>query len=872
MGTERTSPARPATCQLATAAPQAIIVVDQRGPLLPSGDSGIRLDLAELHWLAVRAGAEAPHADTPAPSAESAQRLEQEVAAGGWPPAQPRPRAATTHLTAPLGSAPTGDHRLMTPVALTLTRAGFTLFDHDGNVRAQLGSRELASAMSFLVARDLDQANEHQARRLGPRALPQEDFERLSATLLAAGALISMDQDARQRTDGRAQRELRRGVALQHRRAQNVDETIARLKDEETRRENRTGRTRTRVVPVNSEGNPLLSLGLMMAHAAALDGGRLTETYEFVPDWCDRTVPALTSNEPPAIYLFSNYIWSHAWNVVRSAEIKEKSPHSLTIHGGPNTPKYVADIESFLTTNPHVDIAVHGEGEATFGDVLDVLQGRIDDGPPDLSVLRDVPGLTFREGDKIVQTGSRDRITDLDTIPSPYQSGLFDSVGDVEITLMTIETNRGCPYGCTFCDWGSATLSRMRKFDLDRVFQEIEWCAKHKVRAVFCADSNFGIFPRDVEIARKVVELKQQYGYPIIFESSYAKNTVKHLRDIIDTLATGGILSTGTLSLQSVDVATLDAIRRSNIKVEKYDQLAVEFGKQGLPLVVELMMGLPGSTVQSFIGDLQQTIDREVNARVNPTEVLMNSPMNAPDYRREHEIETLRPVNHDWTTENGVRKKALVVSTSSFTREDYAQMERYRRVFRLCENYGVLRQVSRFARQEAGLTEMEFYTRLSGDVAASPNRWPTIAFTFETMIEYMIPPSSWRFFMDEIRDYLTIEIGIPDNGALDCVVAVQHALLPARDREFPCQLALAHDFAAWHREMLNVKRGGGYAVDWVSAAPRLETFGPGVFEVDDPQSIREFGFGMSLFYDTDGDWELGSPVARPMRYRNTAYG
>jgi hypothetical protein len=85
---------------------------------------------------------------------------------------------------------------------------------------------------------------------------------------------------------------------------------------------------------------------------------------------------------------------------------------------------------------------------------------------------------------------------------------------------------------------------------------------------------------RDVEIASKVVELKQQYGYPIIFESSYAKNTVKHLRDIIETLASGGILSTGTLSLQSVDVATLHAIRRSNIKVEKYDQLAVEFGSK----------------------------------------------------------------------------------------------------------------------------------------------------------------------------------------------------------------------------------------------------------------------------------------------------
>jgi hypothetical protein len=310
MGTQRTAPTERATGQRGTAAAQAIVVVDHRGALLPSEDSGTRLDLAELHWLAVRAGAEAPHPDTPAPSAQATQRLEQEVAARGWPPARPTRRTDSTDVTPPRRPAPAADHRLITPVALALTPAGFTLFGHDGNVRAHLGSRELASAMSFLVARDLDQANEHQARRLGHSALPREDFERLSATLLAAGALISMDQDARLRTDGRAQRELRRSVALQHRRAQHVDQALARTR-EEARREGRTGRTRTKVVPVNNEGNPLLALGLLMAHAAALDGGRLTETYKFVPDWCDRTVPALTGDEAPAIYLFSNYIWSH---------------------------------------------------------------------------------------------------------------------------------------------------------------------------------------------------------------------------------------------------------------------------------------------------------------------------------------------------------------------------------------------------------------------------------------------------------------------------------------------------------------------------------------------------------------------------------
>lgn len=46
--------------------------------------------------------------------------------------------------------------------------------------------------------------------------------------------------------------------------------------------------------------------------------------------------------------------------------------------------------------------------------------------------------------------------------PSPYLTGEFDEIDPARWRSATIETNRGCPYGCTYCDWGSATLSRIR--------------------------------------------------------------------------------------------------------------------------------------------------------------------------------------------------------------------------------------------------------------------------------------------------------------------------------------------------------------------------------------------------------------------------
>ena len=123
-------------------------------------------------------------------------------------------------------------------------------------------------------------------------------------------------------------------------------------------------------------------------------------------------------------------------------------------------------------------------------------------------------------------------------IPSPYLTGLFDNYGDAPVTSITIETNRGCPYGCTFCDWGSATMSRIRKFDLDRVFAELEWAAQRGIAGIGFADANFGILERDVAIAEKVAELKATYGFPLHCATNYAKNTVKHLNKIVSTWST----------------------------------------------------------------------------------------------------------------------------------------------------------------------------------------------------------------------------------------------------------------------------------------------------------------------------------------------
>jgi radical SAM superfamily enzyme YgiQ (UPF0313 family) len=625
-----------------------------------------------------------------------------------------------------------------------------------------------------------------------------------------------------------------------------------------------TGRRRVRVVPVQHDrGVPPLALGMIFAYLPVHDGGRLEEWYEVRPDWTSTAPGVDRLGDEPTVLMVSNYIWSHQQNLAFSERAKREHPDHLVVHGGPNTPKYRGDIEGYLARHPFVDVLVRGEGEVTVAEALAALGPGLSAGAVDLEVLRDVAGVAFRSGDEVVVTPDRDRIADLDVLPSPYLEGLFDDFAEAGTNAATIETNRGCPYGCTFCDWGSATMSRIRKFSLDRVLAELEWCARAGVVAIGFADANFGIFERDATIAAHVVELKRRYGAPLSCRSAHAKNTVKHLRPIIDAWHRAGIMTEGMLSLQTNDAATLDAIDRTNIRPERYHELAAEFRDAGLPLLVCLMMGLPGSTVASFEADLQECIDQEVVAQVFPTELLVNSPMNEPSYRERHQI-VARPAASPFRVEpalpDSLAQSALIVSTSTFTRAEYREMEALRQAFRVAENFGLLRQVSRFVRQETGRREVDLYRGLITATRDEPGRFPLLAVALQGPEATMIGLPNWDRLLGEVRDHLVIDLGVADDGALDAVLRVQRAVLPVPSDGEPVHLALDHDVAAWHRSMLDAKRDHA---DWAPHVPRLRDHPPGTFTVTDPDGIGAAlrrVVGMPYL----GRWELQSPVARAL--------
>jgi hypothetical protein len=316
-------------------------------------------------------------------------------------------------------------------------------------------------------------------------------------------------------------------------------------------------------VEYHERPQPNLALGLVMAAAAA--DGAVAARFAFQPLGSARPAAmAAVADERTGVLLFSHYVWSTRGNLRQSALAKATNPRLITIHGGPNAPGYPDDVERFFAQHPHVDVVVHGEGEATLTEALARLgeAGAPDRDDPDrLACLEGVGGLSFRLGDRVVRGPKRSRVADLDAIPSPYLTGHFDGL-ELAGTLAVVETNRGCPFGCTFCDWGSATRSRVRTFDLDRVVAEIDWLADRGVDGIFVADANFGALDRDLPIAEAIAAARARSGHPRQVVFTFAKDTAELLIPIVDLLWDVGIDVDGNLALQTVDSETLKIVRR----------------------------------------------------------------------------------------------------------------------------------------------------------------------------------------------------------------------------------------------------------------------------------------------------------------------
>ena len=587
-----------------------------------------------------------------------------------------------------------------------------------------------------------------------------------------------------------------------------------------------------------------LALGMVFSAIRAHRGGELTKRFLPIP---------MTYMEPGefmrgpyrkfgrGVWMFSNYMWSDDLNLEVSRVVKQHDPGNVCIHGGPSTPSYEQACRDFMTRHDSVDIAVHGEGELTVTEVLSCIvrdaNGRLDFAPE----LAEVEGTTFRQRDsgELVRTKPRLRMRQPDIVPSPYAEGVFDAwQGRVEAAI--IETNRGCPFKCTFCDWGSATNQKVSQFEMSRIQGEIEWIGRNRVGVLWIADANFGMLKRDLDIACQIVEVKRRFGYPREVVVNYTKNANQRLAEIIKVFSDGGIISQGIISIQTTDEKTLEVIDRKNIKTEKYDELIEVFSSLGLPLSTDLMIGLPGITPKAFDNDLQRYIDVDVAVKAYPTQLLPNSPMAHPAYMEKYQIRT---------DDDG-----YLISCASYSELELKQMKLIYHVHTAADGYSTLRYVMRYLQWEHEIPAMRLLHDLARLVRDDPDRFPAIAWVLRFFNTEKCMPGGWRSFYDQVAAFVEAEYGIGRDSALDVVLQVNESVMPDEALTYPLTVSLAHDFVAYFRTH---NRLG------VASVRPLSDYGPGTLTVSDPNNIRRIDIEHQQYDNHQYFWELNSPVCRP---------
>ena len=608
------------------------------------------------------------------------------------------------------------------------------------------------------------------------------------------------------------------------------------------------GRIPVYFVP-HMENHYPLALGMIFSALSAHAGGALLERYQLLPITFHPSPKAMFDGPyrkfGPGVWLFSNYMWSVQRNLMVSQAIKAHDARNLTIHGGPSTPGYEKACRAFMAKYQSVDVAVHGEGETTVTELFECLE-RSEDGrvgyPPE--ALASVPGISFRlrasGTEELARTPPRARLRALDQIPSPYLEGVFD-VYEGRIDAAIVETNRGCPFACTFCDWGSATNGKVVKFDIDRIKAEIDWIGRNRVRVLWIADANFGMLPRDTEIAEWIVDVKRRHGFPQEVVVNYTKNTTRRLAEIIQVFTEGQIISQGIISIQTTDERTLDVINRENIRTDKYDELIGVFDEAGLPLSTDLMIGLPGITAAAFDQDLQRYIDADVQVKAYPTQLLPNSPMADPDYIENYRIE--------------VDENDYLVSCYSYSRDELRRMKTIYEVYVATEGYGALRYVMRFLQWEHGKRAIDFLHELNDAVRREPDRFPAITWVLAAFNTHKCMPGGWRRFYDEVRRFVSETYGIEPDSALEVALQVNELVMPDESIVYPKTVRLEHDFVAWFRDH-NVRVGRPETVRPLASYPR------GEFSVDDPDGMASIDFAYQQYDSHQYFWELRSAIAR----------
>lgn len=382
---------------------------------------------------------------------------------------------------------------------------------------------------------------------------------------------------------------------------------------------------------------------------------------------------------PPQVLALSHYFWNSNLDLAVISQAKKVSPKTITVMGGINFQQNNKEwVKKFLSNRPALDLYLTGEGESCFLRLIELLTAHslefskipFSDWPANFFAFDHAKGEVLNNPANILPA------LDLSKLPSPYLAGVLDEFLNDPHYSPIIETNRGCPFTCTYCCLGDKMHNKTRFFPMETVIEEIIYIAQHSKnlrKHLYICDTNFGMFARDRDISEVIKNCDESYGFPKEVSLYFAKNATEKVIEIAKIIRNQ--IAGMSLSMQSLDPEVLKNINRKNIVTQQYEDLYHKCQTEGIYAYCELIFGLPGESYDSFIKGAIQ-IARMGQPLVTYSLLTINgASISSPETRSKYNIKTAFRVNPYRIMSSGdihsVDYDEIVVSTKDFSLDDF---------------------------------------------------------------------------------------------------------------------------------------------------------------------------------------------------------
>ncbi|UJR13120.1 hypothetical protein I4U23_000144 [Adineta vaga] len=343
------------------------------------------------------------------------------------------------------------------------------------------------------------------------------------------------------------------------------------------------------------------------------------------------------------------FIWNEKFlQIILNKLKKEKYPGRIIL-GGPQISYTKKNLEKFY---PQVDVFIRGYGETA---LLQYMQQQIQNRYPQIQ------GIHYAGQIDQVQSAK----TNFNELPSPFLKNLIPNQ-----RFLRWETQRGCPFSCSFCQHRESTNLTRRHFELTRISKEIQWLCRNesKVIDLNLVDPTFNSGPNYLNVLQQLIQYK--YQGKITLQTRLEMIKPEFINAIVQLNQTAMVvLEFGLQTIHPNEQKFID--RPSNMK--KIQRILNEIYEKSIECEISLIFGLPGQTIESFEKSIEFCLKHHVQIiHAFPLMLLRGTPLYEQKYHLKL-IESDQGVcdEIDRIQQYGIKH---VVSSPTFSYSDWRKM------------------------------------------------------------------------------------------------------------------------------------------------------------------------------------------------------